>query len=172
MTRVAGILLSICYAAGAASLQKDGEALFDQCEFKAAARVFERALASEPENAQLHFWLGRSYERMADVASPFSARRTARKAEFHLVAALRRDPRNREYMRELFDFYLDSPEWFDGGLTRARMVLERLGPNDEDSETLNRMLAQSRKAYGGREWAFGRPILRFSGAAGYLSPWK
>ena len=33
---------------------------------------------------RLHFWLGRSYARMAEVSDPFSARRNARKAQAHL----------------------------------------------------------------------------------------
>jgi tetratricopeptide (TPR) repeat protein len=170
MGHAAGILLAISCVASAASLQKNGEALFQQCEFKAAARAFEHALASEPESAQLHFWLGKSYERMADVASPFFARRNARKAQFHLEAAVRRDPGNREFLKEIFDFYVDSPEWFDGGLVRAHQILERLGQDDTETETLNMMVAQSRKEYSGREWVLGKGILRISGAAGYLVP--
>jgi tetratricopeptide (TPR) repeat protein len=169
MLRTAVVLLAISYAAPAATLQKDGEALFQDCEFKAAARVFEHALASEPGSAPLHFWLGKSYERMAEVASPFFARRNARKAQLHLETAVRIDPRNREFLRELFDFYVDSPEWFDGGLARAREIIERLGP-DEDAATLNMMVAQSRQEYSGREWVLGKGILRVSSAAGYLVP--
>lgn len=170
MVRSVCILLAISYAATAASLQKDGETLFQECEFKAAARVFGHALATKPESAQLHFWLGKSYERMAEVASPFFARRNARKAQFHLEAAVRRDPGNRVFLRELFDFYVDSPEWFDGGLARARALVERLGPDDESTETLSMMVALSRKEYSGPEWALGKGILRISGAAGYLVP--
>jgi len=170
MLRGACILLVISYAAPAASLQKDGEALFRECEFKAAARAIEHALATGPETAQLHFWLGKSYERMAEVASPFFARRNARKAQSHLEAAAQRDPGNREFLKELFDFYVDSPEWFDGGLARARALIGRLGPYDESPETLRMMVSLSRKEYSGREWAMEKGILRISGAAGYLVP--
>ena len=169
MRRTAAILLAISCAAAAASPQKDGETLFKQCEFKAAARVFEHALAREPESARLHFWLGRSYERMAELASPLFARRDARKAKFHLEAAVRRDPGNRVFLREMFDFYVESPEWFDGGLARARDILERLGP-DEEADTLNMMVAQSRKDYGGPAGVLGKAVFRISGAAGYLAP--
>jgi hypothetical protein len=30
---------------------------------------------------------------------------------------------------ELFEFYVDSAEWFEGGLERAAAILERLGPD-------------------------------------------
>jgi len=170
MARTAVILFAISCAAAGASLQRNGEALFKECEFKAAARVFEHALASEPESPQLHFWLGKSYERMAEAASPFFARRTARKAQFHLEAAVRLEPGNREFLRELFDLYVDSPAWFDGGLAQARKIAERLGTDDEDAEALNMMVSQARNEYRGPEWVLGKGILRISGAAGYLVP--
>ncbi len=47
------------------------------------------------------------------------ARRNARKARAHLETAVQLDPGNREFRNELFEFYVDSPEWFDGGLDRA-----------------------------------------------------
>ena len=163
-------LTAISCAAAGASLQRDGEALFKECEFKAAARVFEHALASEPESPRLHFWLGKSYERMADAASPFFARRNARKAQFHLEGAVRLEPGNREFLRELFELYVDSPEWFDGGLARARTIAARLGMDNDDTETLNMIVAQASNEYRGPEWALGKGILRISSAAGYLVP--
>ena len=170
MVRTTVVLLAISCGAAAASFQKDGEALFKESEFKAAARVFQNALATDPDNAQLHFWLGKSYERMAEAASAFFARRNARKAQVHLEAAVRLAPGNREFLRELFDLYVDSPEWFDGGLARAGKLAERLDPDNEDIERLNRMVAQARNEYSGPGWVLRKGILRASGAAGYLLP--
>ena len=84
MLRIAAILLAIAWAAVAGSLPMDGEALFRQCEFKAAAHAFEHALTNQPGNARIHFWLRKSYARMAEVSGPLSARRNARKARAHL----------------------------------------------------------------------------------------
>ena len=141
MVRTACYSIGDLVCRGSRIASEDGEALFQECEFKAAARLFEHALTNEPGNARLHFWLGRSYERMADVASPLFARRNARKARFHLEAAVRRDPGNREFLRELFDFYVDSPEWFDGGLDRATAILDRLGPDDGGPRTPTMIVA-------------------------------
>ena len=52
--RSAAIALAIAWAAAAESLPTDDEALFGECEFKAAAHAFEQALTSEPGNARLH----------------------------------------------------------------------------------------------------------------------
>src|SRR5579871_4703260 len=73
MGRVTVVLFALASAAFAGSIPADGEALFRECEFKAASRSFERALIKEPGNARLHFWLGKSYARMAEVASLLSA---------------------------------------------------------------------------------------------------
>jgi hypothetical protein len=51
MLRIAAILLAIAWAAVAGSLPMDGEALFRQCEFKAAAHAFEHALTNQPQRA-------------------------------------------------------------------------------------------------------------------------
>ncbi len=170
LVRAAAILFAIAWAAVAGSPETDGEALFRECEFKSAAHAFERALTSEPGSARLHFWLGKSYEGMADVSSPLSARRNARKAQAHLEVAVRLDPGNREFLMELFEFYLDSPEWFDGGLSRAGAILERLGPDDGGPGTPSRFLAESRKGYRNPPCAMRKGILRVSAAIGSLVP--
>ena len=170
MGRATAILFALAWAAVAGSFPADGEALFQECEFKAAAHSFERALTKEPGNARLHFWLGKSYARMAEVASLLSAHRNARKARAHLETAVQLDPGNREFMNELFEFYVDSPEWFDGGLDRATAMLERLGPDDEGPGTPTRIVAEARKEYRGPSWALRKGVLRVAGVTGYLAP--
>ena len=168
--RAVALLFAMAWTAMAGSPPAGGEDLFRKCEFKAAARVFEHALISEPENARLHFWLGKSYARLAEVSSPLSAPRNARRARAHLEAAVRLDPHNREFLIELLEFYADSPEWFDRGLGRADALLERFGPDDGGPGTPSRTLAESREEHSGPEWAFRKGILRLSAAPGYSVP--
>jgi len=170
MGRATAVLFALAWAAVAGSFSTGGEALFRECEFKAAAHSFENALTKEPGNARLHFWLGKSYARMAEVSAPFLARRNARKATAHLETAARLDPGNREFLMELFELYVDSPEYFDGGLSRATAMLERLGPDDGGLGTPSRIVADARKQYSGPGWALSKGILRVSGAVGYLVP--
>jgi len=168
--RATALLFAIAWSAIAESPLMDGEALFWDCEFKAAAHAFERALTAEPGSARLHFWAGRSYSRLSESSSMFSARKNARKAQVHLEAAPRLDPGNRVFLMELFEFYVDSPEYFDGGLRRAAAILERLGPDDGGPASPSRILANARKEYRGPDWLLSRNVLRVSGAAGYLLP--
>jgi tetratricopeptide (TPR) repeat protein len=130
----------------------DGQSLFLACEFKRAARVFEKALSDQPENAPLHFWLGKSYARLAEISSPLSAPANARKARGHLEQAVRLDPQNREYRQELFDFYVDSPEWFHGGLRRAVELLERAGGIEIGGGDLRRQIVASQEEHSGASW--------------------
>ena len=150
--------------------ERDGRSLFLACEFKQAARAFEKALAAEPASAHLYFWAGKSYARLAEISSPLSAPRNARAAQRGLEQAVAIDPRNEEYLRELFDFYVDSPQWFGGGLERAAALLERIGSEDPGAELRLAHLADSREEYGGAEWWMRRAALRTAAVAGYLVP--
>jgi hypothetical protein len=135
-------------AAAAAQSEQEGRSLFLACEFKQAARAFEKASAEQPDSAVLHFWLGKSYARLAEVSSPLSAPKNARKA--------RRS--------------LDSPEWFSGGLERAAALLERIDPGESGTESRLRQLADSRKEHSGAGWWIERAVLWTSGAIGYFVP--
>lgn len=168
--RASAMLFAMAWTAIAGSPRTGGEALFEQCEFKKAARFFERALASDPRNARLHFWLGKSYARLAELSSPLSAPRNARKGQAHLEAAVRLDPHCRECLMELIEFYAESPEWFDGGLRRATALLERFDPDDRGPGSPSRLLADTYKEYSGPEWPVRKGILRLSAAIGYLAP--
>ncbi len=153
----------------AAQWESDGRSLFSELEFKLAAHCFELALAQEPHNAAASYWLGKSYARMADVSTPLFAPRTARRARRYLEQAVALDPRNQEYLLELFDFYLDSPEWFRGGIERAAALLERIDSLDPGADPeLRRRLADSRGDHSGASWGMRRVILLQSQAIGEL----
>jgi len=171
--RYGSLILLMSAAAGAAAAaqsEQEGRSLFFACEFKQAARAFEKASAEQPDSARLHYWLGKSYARLAEVSSPLSAPKNARKARRRLEQAVHLDPRNDLYLQELFDFYLDSPEWFSGGLERAAALLERIDPGESGTESRLRQLADSRKEHSGAGWWIERAVLWTSGAIGYFVP--
>ena len=64
----------------------DGRALFRACHFKAAARIFEEAPLPSQNSACLHFWAGRSYPRLGEMASPSSTHKNADKAHRARIA--------------------------------------------------------------------------------------
>ena len=157
-------------AEAVAQSDSDGRSLFLACEFKRAARAFERALSAQPDSAALYYWLGKSYARLADVSSPLSAPKNARRARHNLEEAVKRDPQNHEYLVELFDFYLDSPEWFHGGLQQAETLLELTRSAESDPELWLKEIADSRGEHSGPGWCMRRAVLWTSGAIGRIIP--
>jgi len=148
-----------------------GRAYYAKCEFKNAVRSFTKALHTRPEDAFAHHWLGKSYARMAEVASPLSASRDARKARVSLERAVELEPRNQEFLRELFGFYLDSPEWFSGGLDRAALLVNQIEPQDPGAQTLLRnLLADARQEYHGPTWRLRQATLLPTGQLGRIVP--
>jgi tetratricopeptide (TPR) repeat protein len=155
---------------GGAQWETEGKSLFMATEFKRATRVFEKALADQPNSAAAHYWLGRSYAHWAEMSGPLSAPKNARKARLNLEQAVKLEPQNHQYVRELFDFYVDSPEWFSGGLERATELLERISPEESTAESRLKQLADSRKDHSGVEWWMRWAVLRTSGTVGSLVP--
>lgn len=157
-------------AEAAAQWEGNGRSLFLACEFKQAARTFEKGLVEHPDSAVLHYWLGKSYARLAEVSSPLSARKNAHKARLSLEQAVKIDPQNDEYLLELFDFYVDSPEWSSGGLERASALLELVSTGAPGAELRRGQLAASRKEHSGAGWWMRRTVLWTCSAIGTLIP--
>ncbi len=145
---------------------RQGRALFLTCEFKRAGHAFESAAHEQPEQAAFYYWAGRSYARLADISGPLTAAKWARKAGENLERAVRLEPRNPEYFRELFDFYVDSPEWFGGGLKRALALVE----NENAPPFAADLIAASRAEHSGAGWWTRAVVLRTGSAAGVLEP--
>jgi tetratricopeptide (TPR) repeat protein len=148
----------------------DGHSLFLACEFKEAARTFERGLADQPESAFLYYWAGKSYARLAEVSSSFSAPKNAHKARQNLERAVQLDPDNQKYLQELFEFYLESPGWFRGGLNRGAALQERVRQQQFANEHWKEKLAAARDEYGGPAWWETEAILCTYGAVGSVIP--
>ena len=108
--------------------------------------------------------------RLADVSSPLSAPKNARRARHNLEEAVKRDPQNHEYLLELFDFCLDSPEWFHGGLQQAATLLELIRSAESDPEPWLKEIADSRREHSGPGWCMRRAVLWTSGAIGHIIP--
>lgn len=130
-----------------------GHSRYERAEFKGAAQAFTRALKKQPEDPDLHRWLGKSYEKLAEVDNPLLAPRDAAKAEVSLERAVELAPSNHEVLRELFDFYLASPQWIAGGLAKAGALVERLEPANAAAQAFLRKLIEgarqeSRGLYG------------------------
>jgi cytochrome c-type biogenesis protein CcmH/NrfG len=71
-------------------------------------------------------WLGRSWGRRAETASPMVAPFNAGKARDSFEKALQLDPNNRDALGDLFDYYLDAPGFLGGGTDKAEALARRI----------------------------------------------
>ena len=139
--RYLSILLAIFagHATGQQSELAAGRAYYQSGEFKQAVAHFQLALHADPRSAESNYWLGRSYETLADIATPFG-RKYRSLAHTHLTKAAELAPGRDDYRSELFEFLLDS-----GRQNQARDILVRSAESDPDYEYMLSRLRQTRR---------------------------
>ncbi|HUB79963.1 MAG TPA: tetratricopeptide repeat protein [Bryobacteraceae bacterium] len=116
-----------------------GRADYRSGEFHLAAAHFQLAVDTEPQNAEAHYWLGRSYETLADIATPFG-RRYRSLARTHLTKAAELAPARSEYRHELFEFLLDT-----GAERQARAMLLSCAESDPDYDFMLSRFTETRR---------------------------
>ena len=95
--------------------------------YKRATEAFQRAMALDTTSSDAALWLGRTYGRRAETASPFMAPGNASKARQYFEKAVQLDPHNNEALNDLFDYYLQAPGFLGGGMDKAATVAKRIG---------------------------------------------
>lgn len=135
-------ILLVIFAALAVGQQSElaaGRASYQSGEFKQAVAHFRIALQADPHSAESNYWLGRTYETLADIATPFG-RRYRSLACAYLTKAAELEPGRPEYRSELFEFLLDS-----GRQNQARDLLVRSAESDPDYEYMLSRFQQARR---------------------------
>src|SRR5437764_15479963 len=108
-----------------------GHREYAAAEFKKAASHFQQAIKADPNDADSCFWLGKSYEMLADIRGPLLGARTSFKARFYLAKALQLAPKNGDYRRELFEFLIVS-DHSPGALHLAHSIIQMTAESDPD----------------------------------------
>lgn len=117
-------------------------------DFKRAADAFHKAVAMEPNSAEYNHWLGRTYGRRAETASPLFAPANASKARQYFERAVELDPKNEEALNDLFDYYLQAPGMLGGGYDKAAQIAVRIGRlNPAEGHFAQAQLADKRKQF-------------------------
>ncbi len=96
-------------------------------DYKKATDCFQNAISREPNDSDFVLWMGRTYGRRAETASPFLAPLNASKARQYFEKAVELDPKNREALNDLFDYYLQAPGFLGGGSAKAEEIAKRIG---------------------------------------------
>jgi len=115
---------------GVDEFQLLGQCHLMQGDYKRATEAFEKALAMDPRNSELHRLLGSVYGRRAETGSVFTAPGNARKARQYFEQAVELDPNNREAVSNLFEYYLEAPSFLGGGIEKAETLVKRIATLD------------------------------------------
>jgi tetratricopeptide (TPR) repeat protein len=135
-----------------------GKASYRDGEFQQAVTHLQRAIRSDPQDAACHYWIGRSYETLADIAAPFGAKyRTLARAS--LTKAMELAPDRPEYRRELFDFLLDSVNFSRGEQQQAAGILLGSAESDPEYEALVSRFEEAQKVNSSVNARLGRLFL-------------
>jgi tetratricopeptide (TPR) repeat protein len=122
---------SAAVSAESRNARNAGHSEYSAGEFKKAASHFERALKADPNDADSCFWLGKSYEMLADIRGPLLGARASFKAHLYLARALQLAPGNEEYRRELFQLLM-AVDHSPGALRQAESIIQMTPESDPD----------------------------------------
>jgi tetratricopeptide (TPR) repeat protein len=136
-----------------------GQNYFMLGDYKKATEAFQKAVTAQPNNSEYNLWLGRAYGRRAETATPLFAAPNANKARQYFEAAVRLDPKNKEALDDLFDYYLQAPGFLGGGFDKATNVANQIGALDAaEGHFAEAQLAEKRKQYNAAEDQLRRAV--------------
>ncbi len=167
------------YEASLASLDHDandgptnfllGRNYFMMGEFKKASDRLEKASAADAKNSEYVDWLGRAYGKRAEMGNPLSAPAWASKARQAFEKSVALDPKNRDALDDLFDYYLEAPGFLGGGLEKAALVADKLSAIDPGEAYYDRFkLDQKRKEFGSAEKHLREAVAAAPHSVGHL----
>src|SRR5713226_8199521 len=128
-----------------AELALIGQNYFMLGDAKRASDFFQKAAAAEPNRSEYFHWLGRAYGRRAEISSPFFAISLASKARQNFEKAVELDPKNREAINDLFEYYLEAPGFVGGGLDKATKLAQRIAELDSSEGHWARALIEEKR---------------------------
>ncbi len=136
-----------------------GQAFFMTGEYGKATEAFQKATTLNPRNGNYVHWLGKSWGRRAESASPFMAPVYASRARQMFERAVMLDTSDKEALNDLFDYYLEAPGFLGGGLNRAETLVERIEALDAAEGFYARaQLADKRKDFNAAEQHLRRAL--------------
>jgi tetratricopeptide (TPR) repeat protein len=151
-------------AAGQRSEIEAGRTYYMAGEFKKAATHFQLALKTVPDSAEPYYWIGMSYQRLADIALPFGGRYNAR-ARVYLTKAVELAPTRLDYRDELFEFLLDPAGSSRSALRQAEGILLETSEADPRYAQMRDRFKSESKANSTAEARLGRLFLAVPEAA-------
>lgn len=141
-----------------------GQSCYEHGEFNKAVAHFRRVVAASPDDAAPYFWIGKSYEALADIALPFAGK-YVKNARVNLTKATELAPDRQEYRKELFDLLLDSACLSRSALREAEAILQAMSPDDLDYVSMSEQFQQKSQESAKPEARLARLFLALPQAA-------
>jgi len=102
-----------------------------------AADTLKTLIEKHPNNAEMHFWLGRIKGRQAQQASIFSAASYAKEAKQAFIRSTEVDPTYVPGYIGLIQYYTNAPSMVGGSIKKAKQVAQQLAKLDPVESTLS-----------------------------------
>ena len=123
-TRKSGILTVFFLAVSVSgfaqqSLIDQGRAALQRNDPEAAAKLFEQAVAQNPNSAEAHYLLGNAYGMQTEKASIFSKASLATKTRDEFQRAIQLDPNYIDARFGMIEYYLAAPAFMGGSEEKA-----------------------------------------------------
>lgn len=104
------------------SLFNSGLAHFEDEKYSDAIKKLEVAVEIEPQVAEYHHVLAKSYGREAERINWFKAMSYAKKTLVHLEIAAELDSQNIDILDDLMDYYREAPGFLGGDTKKANKI--------------------------------------------------
>jgi len=144
-----------------------GRAYYSEGQFKKAAGHFQRAFADDPDDAPACYWIGMSYQMLADIEVPFGHTYNV-KARAYLTKAVELAPARADFRSELFNFLLDSAGSSRAALRQAAGILRTVSAADPDYTRMHRRFEEASRSSSSADAKLGRLFLAMPRAAGRI----
>jgi tetratricopeptide (TPR) repeat protein len=136
----------------AAVLLLAGQTYYQLGQYREASERLEKASELRPESAEIFLWLGRSFGRMAEASSFFTALGHARRCREALERAVELDGKSLDAMNDLATYYLEAPGFLGGGVDKAVQLASRIASLDAAAEhSVRARIAEKRRDFSGAE---------------------
>ena len=140
------------HSSDSATLFLIGRDYFMLGDFKKATDYLQQAAAAAPANSEYMDWLGRAFGKRAETSNPLTAPHLASKAREAFERSVELDPKNREALSDLFDYYLDAPGFLGGGYDKAYGIAQKTAAVDPPEAYFEQArLAQRRQEFSAAE---------------------
>jgi tetratricopeptide (TPR) repeat protein len=155
------LMLLAGFGARASSQQSEfaiGREYYAEGEFKKAAAHFQLALKTNPNDAGPYYWMGMSYQGLADIATPFGGKYNSM-ARVYLTKAMELAPSRPDYRRELFELLVDSGGSSGTALKQAADILQTIPECDPDYNYMRRRFEHGSRVNSSLDARLGRLFL-------------